>query len=124
MLRYKSINLSPTGTGETTANALAGIGERKRIIRELWVQLVTKTTGAGSLTLGHKIRAYKRQDQVLDASLTSFREGRYSTTYWNEDMSIYKLDLPLDQGDGFQVGIFNSAATPPDAIMTIVYEDQ
>lgn len=122
MIKHKYIDVGATGTGETLVNALAGLGEKKRIIKSI-TYVASGTTSGSPAAFGERVRAYKNQEEVCDFSIDSFNRGTYSGTYWCEDIKPILLDLPLEKGDGFQVGLFDSAGTPSGDLQ-ISYVDQ
>jgi len=121
MIRHKYIEISASGSGETLKNALAGLGEKKRRIKSLTYVPDSSTTGAMPVR-STRIRAYKNQDQIVDAGLYAFEFSVYSNTTGYASENTWELDLPLERGDGFKVGLFNATLTPAGNLQ-IAYED-
>lgn len=122
MDRIKYLAVSASGTGETLVNALTGIGEKKRLIKKLQY-IPDHTTSSAPSSRSTRIRAYRDQDQVVDAAITSFQYSVYSGVYSYDFPSTYELDLPLERGQGFKVGLYNSGATPVGNLQ-MIYEDR
>jgi len=121
MLRHKYIEVGASASGETLVNALSGLGEKNRKIKSL-AFVPDFVTSATYPARGTRVRAYKNQDQIVDAALTSFAFSVYSSYTGSDMQSVFELDMPLKQGDGFKVGLYNSSATPSGNLQ-IVYED-
>lgn len=122
MIRHKYITVGAAASGETLVNALAGLGERKRKIKSLTYVPDFSTTGA-ILNRATRIRAYKNQDQIVDVALYSFDFALYSTTGGYSAENTWELDLLLEKGDGFKIGLYNAGATPGGNLQ-FAYEDQ
>lgn len=123
MFRYKTIDVASSATGTNITNALAGIGERKRIIREIRCRNYRLSTATTNVIDEVKVVAYKNQDLVLEARLGSFVSALASATTYLYSEGLFKLDLPLQEGDGFQIGcVIADTADNPE--ITMVYEDQ
>ena len=122
MIRSKSFTFTVAGTGETLTNALSGIGERKRIIKRLRADGMRTSTAASPQHQAF-LRAYKRTDQVVDARPESFVACLSSATTKVIALWDQPVDIPLDQGDGFQIGFYD-ASTSFTGYITMEYEDQ
>ena len=118
----KYIVVGATSTGETLINALTGLGEKKRVIKKLHY-IPDHTTSSAPSSRATRLRAYKDQKQVLDGAMTSFQYSVYSGVYSYDFPSTYELDLPLERGEGFKVGLYNSGSTPVGNIQ-MEYEDK
>lgn len=122
MIRHKYVSISASASGETLVNALAGLGERKRRIKTLTYVPDFSTTGAMP-SRATRVRAYRNQDQIVDVALSSFAFDLYSNTSGYSAQNTWELDLPLEKGDGFKVGLYNAGATPGGNLQ-FAYEDQ
>jgi len=120
--KFKFIDVGAAGSGETLVDALAGLGEKKRIIKKIYYVASGTVTGA-PVAIGSRIRAYKNQEQLVDFSVDSFNRGVYSGTSWIADIFPIGVDIDLAKGDGFQIGLFRSGATPTGDLQ-IEYVDQ
>jgi len=119
--RYKTVAVTASGSGETLSDALAGLGEKKRNVIGLQYTNDGVTTG-GLPTRSTNVRAYKNQDQVVDYNIGHFDAVVFSNTSMIENVDLIPLDMKLDRGDGFQVGLYNASLTPTGDIV-MVYED-
>lgn len=120
MLKYQDINL-PTGNTENIANALSGLGERKRKIHELWFYY----GGTDSDNAPYdKFRAYIEQLRVMDVDARNFLYPFASADFEPTDMPIrIKVDIDLEIGQGFQVSVYHTGGTSNSWNCTMVYED-
>ena len=109
--KYKYIAVGATGSGETLVDALAGLGERRRTIKSV-LYVTNVTTGNIAVRVSPRVRVYKNQEQICDFSIASFEMDTYSGTYWVEGIKPIDLDVDLDTGDGFQIGLFADGSTP------------
>lgn len=111
------------GAGETLVNALAGLGEKKRMIKSL--QYCPATLSPPLPTSENKttnVRAYKNQERIVDVSLGSFTWGVFSNTKYVEYANPILVDIPLERGDGFKVG-FQDASTFNTGSIIMEYQD-
>jgi hypothetical protein len=122
MLRHKYIAVGASAAGETLVNALSGLGEKDRVIKSLQF-IPNSVTSAGYPLRETRVRAYKNQDQIVDAALTNFAFSVYSSYTGTDLASTYEMDLPLKQGDGFKVGLYNTLYAPAGNLQ-IVYEEK
>ena len=121
MLRYKFVEVNASASGEKTVDALSGLGEKKRKIKQLFY-VPAITSSASPDKDGDRIRAYKNQEQIVDFCVDSFNLGVYSGIYFTEDVKPIDLDLELQRGEGFTLGLFNASATPTGDLQ-FSYED-
>lgn len=121
MLRYKFVEVNASTSGEKTVDALSGLGEKKRKIKQLFY-VPAITSSASPDKDGDRIRAYKNQEQIVDFCVDSFNLGVYSGIYFTEDVKPIDLDLELQRGEGFTLGLFNASATPTGDLQ-FSYED-
>lgn len=121
MLRYKFVEINASTSGEKTVDALSGLGEKKRKIKQLFY-VPAITSSASPDKDGDRIRAYKNQEQIVDFCVDSFNLGVYSGIYFTEDVKPIDLDLELQRGEGFTLGLFNASATPTGDLQ-FSYED-
>lgn len=124
MKKFVQITVGASGTGETLVDALAGLGERRRVIKSLrYARGAYATPGTPfQESTGTRIRAYKNQEQLVDYPITSFEWGVFSNTVYVEKAEPLLLDTVLERGDGLKVGFFNSSATPVGNI-TLEYDE-
>lgn len=122
MIRHKYIAVGAAAAGETLVNALSGLGERDRVIKSLQF-IPNSVTSASYPVRDSRVRAYKNQDQIVDAALTNFAFSVYSSYTGSDLASTFELDMPLKQGDGFKVGLYNATVAPAGNLQ-IVYEEK
>ena len=121
MLRYKFVEINPSTSGEKTVDALSGLGEKKRKIKQLFY-VPTITTSATPAKDGDRIRAYKNQEQIVDFCVDSFNLAVFSGIYFPDEIKPIDLDLDLQRGEGFSLGLFNASSTPTGDLQ-FSYED-
>ena len=121
MIRYKHVTIGASAAGETTVDALSGLGEKKRKILQLWYVPAISETDTPALD-GTNIRAYKGQEQVVDFRVDSFNLGVYSGIYLTQDVKPLDLDMDLDRGVGFSLGLHNASETPVGSLQ-FSYQD-
>ena len=121
MLRYKFVEINASTSGEKTVDALSGLGDKKRKIKQLFY-VPAITSSASPDKDGDRIRAYKNQEQIVDFCVDSFNLGVYSGIYFTEDVKPIDLDLELQRGEGFTLGLFNASVTPTGDLQ-FSYED-
>lgn len=120
MLRYQNISI-PTGNVENLANALSGLGERKRKIHAFLFHYAG--TNSPSAT-NERFRVYKEQDQIVDYSVRNFVFPFASTDFEPTNMPFkIEVDMDLEIGEGLQVGVFLTSGTTNSWNCTMVYED-
>ena len=121
MIRYKHVTIGAAAAGETTVDALSGLGEKKRKIMQLWYVPAISITATPALD-GTRIRAYKGQEQVVDFCVDSFNLGVYSGIYLTQDIKPLDLDMDLERGQGFSLGLYDSSSTPVGSLQ-FSYQD-
>ena len=125
MSRYVTLAIGHAAAGETLVNALAGLGEKKRVIKSLTFSHVAYSGGGfvfTDLPLS-QLRAYKNQDQVASVGFGSFNWAVFSNCPYISDSKPILLDTVLEKGDGFKVGFFNASAAQFGNIV-MEYEDK
>lgn len=119
MIRYKTLSLTLIA-GENLTNALAGLGEKDRTVKALWVK---PPVAAGGYTAGFNLRAYKDQTQVVDFDCDNFGGQANAGVLTERDVEPrVEINLPLKAGEGFQVG-FYSVAGVGAATIVMEYEE-
>lgn len=121
MIRYKHVTVGASASGETTVDALSGLGEKKRKIMQLWYVPSISATATPALD-GTRIRAYKGQEQVVDFCVDSFNLGVYSGIYLTQDIKPLDLDMDLERGQGFSLGLYDASSTPVGSLQ-FSYQD-
>lgn len=121
MLRYKPITI-PTGNSENLADALSGIGERKRKIHKF---ILDWTGTSGGVSTGDKVRVYLEQDRIVDYPITAWIDGDSDANplLIRDIPTEIPMDLTLEVGQSLQAGNFNASVTSPTFDLIMVYED-
>lgn len=124
MPKYKTIHIGTSAT-ESLANALAGLGEKRRTIIGL-IPALTPNTSANFADIDDQtLQAYKNQDNICEYSLGSFANPITSAVDFPTGFDLIPLDVQLEPGDGFQVGFKDhNSTTCVTGRITIVYDDK
>jgi hypothetical protein len=123
VIRYKTITISTATTANSLTDALISIGDRKRIVRNLRFSLVRNPCATAAVQSLPKAIAYLDTDQILEGNFGSFSSGQYSGVDCLYGEALFKMDLPLNSGQKFQIG--SSGHTVGDSVLcTVEYEDQ
>ena len=120
MIQYRTIIVSGSDA-ENLADALAGLGEKKRRVRALWFEGPKSASGSTQFVRG---RAYKQRNQVVDFNMDVWLQSDQDANPLNK-LALeprVPIDVMLERGDGFEVGFFLSSGTPTGRV-TMEFED-
>ena len=96
MLRYKFVEINPSTSGEKTVDALSGLGEKKRKIKQLFY-VPAITASATPAKDGDRIRAYKNQEQIVDFCVDSFNLAVFSGIYFPDEIKPIDITTVFTQ---------------------------
>lgn len=111
---------------ENLADALAGLGEKKRTITALWFKPEYTTNTSEGIDVLIECRAYVEQTQVIKFLFDNFAMAVNNTnsiiTQWAGNPRI-ECNIPLDVGQGFKVGFAKTGGTPEGSVTIEYVED-
>lgn len=121
MIRYKQITV-PSGNNRNLTNALAGLGERDRLIRAFWFSPRSTNFGINEDTV---MEVFLEQDQIVEFPINPFITVDTDTDAENTGIKPrVEINLEIKAGQGLQAGTFNASQTNHTMNLIMEYEDK